>query len=72
MSNVTQEMFKEWERNSVTKLFKEAVQGRIEDAKMQLVNSDDPEFDRLVKGMVRAYWEVLDFKLGEDSDGDEV
>ena len=71
MSNVTQEMFKEWERNRVTKLFKEAIAVRIEEAKMQLINSDDPEFDRLVKGMVRAYWEVLDFKLGEDSD-DEV
>ena len=71
MSNVTQEMFREWERNSVTKEFKEAIAARIEEAKMQLVNSDDPEFDRLVKGMIRAYWEVLDFKLGEDSD-DEV
>ena len=72
MSNVTQEMFKEWERNRVTKLFKEAIAVRIEEAKMQLINSDDPEFDRLVKGMVRAYWEVLDFKLGEDSDDNAV
>lgn len=44
----------------MTQVVREAIAKRVEEAKEHLVVSDNPEFDRIVKGMVRAYIEFLD------------
>jgi hypothetical protein len=52
------------------------IRNRIEDSKEQLLGANnDRDFDQYVKGMVRAFMEVLDVRLDlttEEEDTDEV
>ena len=59
---VNKELFQEWIGHPVTRELLEAVKERIEEAKEVLVLSDDPEYDRILKGMVRGYNEVLEWQ----------
>jgi hypothetical protein len=45
-----------------------AVSERIEDCKDQIVGSNDPDFDRFLKGMVRAFTEILNVRVDNDPD----
>ena len=76
MQNVGPEQWQEWKRNNVTVAVMDQIKGRIEDAKDQLLGANnDRDFDQYVKGMVRAFSEVLDVQLEltiEEEDEDEV
>ena len=63
-------MLLEWQENQITRLLKEVIEERIDEAKEKLVNSSDPEFDRVVKGMVLAFREVLDWEPQVEEDED--
>lgn len=47
---------------------------RVNEAKDHIVISDDPDYDRLIKGMIRAFYEILEWKpeLIDDEEFDEV
>jgi hypothetical protein len=49
---------------------------RVAESKEVLVSSDNPDFDRFIKGMIRAYKEVLEFEIEfateEELDDSEV
>lgn len=66
----------EWRENPVTAALKEAVRERIEDAREQLADPfADPKYDLVLKGMIRAFNEVLEAKpdlIEEGEDSDEV
>ena len=55
--------FKEWkERNKVTLAVQDTIRERVENLKNQLVSSTDRDFDMIVKGMIRAYNDMLDIE----------
>ena len=66
----------EWRESPVTRALKEAVLERIKDAKDQLADPfTDPKFDLVLKGMIRAFNEVLEAKpdlIDEGEDSDEI
>ncbi len=67
MPNVGPEQWQEWKNSNVTLAVMMQIQERIEEAKDQLVGpSNDRDFDQFVKGMIRAFQEVLDVKLDFD------
>lgn len=68
MQPVNQELFREWRSHPVTEALMASLKERIEEGKLQIVNSNDPEYDRIVKGMVRAYQDVLEVALEEKQD----
>lgn len=74
--SVGPEQWQEWKRNSVTLAVMESIQSRIEESKEQLLGaSNDRDFDQYVKGMVKAFSEILDVRLElstEEDSNDEV
>jgi hypothetical protein len=50
----------------------QAILERIEEAKIRIVFSNDPAFDARTKGMIQAYYEVLDIRVHEEETIDEV
>ena len=46
----------------MTQLFMEVCKERIDEAKEVLVVSDDPDYDRKVKGLILGYNEVLEWE----------
>ena len=72
MPGVNPEQWVEWKRNNVTEAVMLQVQDRIEEAKELLCGvSNDRDFDQYIKGMIRAFSEVLDVQL-EIEDKDEI
>ena len=61
----------QWENHPVTKALKGAIQERIDEAKDALVNSSDEEFDRFVKGMIRAFREVQAMEVTPLEEGED-
>lgn len=59
---VSKEQVQEWMTHPVTELLRVVIKERIEDAKEVLVLSDDPDYDRKLKGMVIGYNDVLDWQ----------
>ena len=72
--SVNKEQVLEWLSHPVTLLQKEVVAERVSEAKEYIVVSDDPNYDRLIKGMIRAFYEILEWKpeLTTEEDIDEV
>ena len=70
MQPVNREQFLEWESHPVTAAVKQVVKERIEQATSLVVNgpSNSQEFDQFMKGMIRAFNEVLDVQLEEISE----
>jgi hypothetical protein len=56
------EQWLEWRDHPVTLVLKDVVKERIAESTSQVLNSNDPEFDRVLKGIVRAYNELLDWE----------
>ena len=59
---LTKEHLRQWREHPVTQLFMEVCKERIDEAKEVLVVSDDPDYDRKLKGMVIGYMEVLEWE----------
>ena len=53
------EKWREWQVHPVTVALGEALRQRINDAKDQLVGSGDRDYDLILKGMIRAFTQVL-------------
>ena len=70
------EQWQEWKRSDVTQAVMDQIRERIEEAKDQLLGSNnDRDFDQYVKGMVRGFSEVLEVQLDlptEEDEEDEV
>jgi hypothetical protein len=64
---ITKEDWNAWRLNPVTKLFYEACQIRIEDAKDILAVSAgiDPVEDNKLRGFILAYTEMQDFRVDD-------
>ena len=62
---MNREQFLEWKENKVTQAVMLAVVNRVELAKEELVASDNPAYDQFVRGMIRAFREVLDVNLDD-------
>lgn len=45
---------------------------RIEEGKALIVSSNDPEYDRLMKGMLRAWQDVLEVSFDDTQDLVEI
>lgn len=67
MTVITASDFLDWKSNPVTKAFMEACNERIEDAKAELAESAGINSiqDNLIRGMIRAYYEIQDFRMDE-------
>ena len=71
MPSVNKQQWLEWRENPVTRALKESVTERIEEAKDQLSDPyADPKFDLVLKGMIRAFNEVLEAKPDLIDEGD--
>jgi len=72
---VKKEQWEEWRNHPVTQVLEETIRQRVEEAKEVLVQSSDPDFDRLVKGMVRAFYEIQEWKpnlIENEEETDEI
>lgn len=56
------EKLQEWHLNPITGLQKEVVRERIEDLKADLLNPNEREYDVFLRGMARAFQEILDWE----------
>lgn len=58
----------DWKTQSVTKAFYEACNERIEDAKELLALSAgiDPDQDNMIRGIIKAYREMIEFEVYDD------
>ena len=75
MQNVSPQQWAEWKKSSITVAVMAEVANRIEEGKDLLCSaSNDRDFDQFVKGMIKAFSEILDIKLDttEEEDEDEV
>ena len=52
----------------MTLAVKEAIRERVSEAKDVIAMSSDPELDKLLKGMIRAFNDVLEVSYGDISD----
>ena len=62
MPKLSKDQWLEWRNSPVTDAVYLAVQNRMDEAKEIIVHSSDPDLDRVMKGMIRAFYEVLDLK----------
>lgn len=60
----------EWQESPVTAEQRKAIQTRIEEAKEELLNNWDDDQSAFIKGMVRAFREILEWapEVIEDED----
>ena len=75
MLPINKEQWLEWASHPVTLLQKEVTVERLSELKDSVIVSDDPDYDRLVKGMVRAFYEQLEWKpelTPEEEEEDEI
>jgi hypothetical protein len=65
---MTKEDWLVWKSDPITKMFYEACEERIEDAKELLVNSAglEPTQDNFYRGFVYAYREMQDFRVEDE------
>lgn len=72
--STTLEEFRDWRKNPVTQEVMEVIRERINDSKNALVvGTNDREYDLFVKGMIKAFNEVLEMKFSEgEQDEDEI
>ena len=64
MPREQQQRFQEWKENQVTKEFLVAIHNRVVGALENLaVETNSHEYDMFMKGMIRAYREILDVNL---------
>lgn len=59
---VRKEQYLEWRDHPVTIALMAAIKMRVDEGKDHLIASNDPDFDRIIKGMLRAYKEILDHR----------
>ena len=59
---LSKEQLRQWREHPVTQLFYEVCKERIDEAKEVLAVSDDPDYDRKVKGLIHGYNEVLEWE----------
>lgn len=64
---ITKSDFSDWKSNPVTKAFFEAANLRVDDAKEILADSagTNSEADNFIRGFIRAYREMQDFRLDD-------
>ena len=55
---IEQSNFRDWQNHPVTKELMLALNVRMDEAMQEIVESGDPEYDRLLKGMIHAFREV--------------
>lgn len=67
MALVSKSDFNDWYQNPVTKAFFEACRNRVDDAKDTLaaVAGLDSNEDNMLRGMIRAYSEIPDFRIDD-------
>lgn len=67
---ITKEEFSEWKSMEVTKAFFDACRERVFDAKDILGESAglDPAYDNYLRGFIKAYEEIRDFKIEDEND----
>lgn len=70
MAILTRSDFDNWRSDPVTKAFMEAAHIRIEDAKNVLSEQAgiDSSEDAVIRGMIRAYREMQDFRIDDLED----
>lgn len=73
MAIVTRSDFRDWKSNPVTRAFFDAAKQRIEEAKEVLSVSagSDPLEDKILVGLIRAYYEMQDFRVDDLEDNEE-
>ena len=67
MASLSKEDFLDWKANQITQAYMVSVYRRIEDLKGTLAGSAglDPNQDRMIVGMIRAFGEVLNVEVDE-------
>jgi hypothetical protein len=69
---VTKEQLVAWRNHPVSQALIKAALSRIEEAKDQIVGSTDPDFDRIIKGVIRGHSEHLDVYFDDDPEIIEI
>lgn len=70
---ITYQDWYDWRQQPVTQAFYEACIERISEAKEVLAISagQDPVQDNMYRGFIRAYMEMLDFRVEKEEESDE-
>lgn len=69
---VTKEELVRWRSHPVSQALIQAALNRIDECKTEIVTSSDPDFDRILKGVVRGHSEHLDVYFNDDPEIVEV
>ena len=56
------ELLLEWKSHPVTQELRKAIEERVKSAFEELLISVDPDYDNRVKGLTRAYQEILEWE----------
>lgn len=67
MADIAKTEFEEWQNHFITKAYYSAVRERIEECKEVLASSAgiDAAQDNLIRGMIHAFREVVQFSVGD-------
>ncbi len=73
MSEIRKAEFEEWQEHFITKAYFSAVLERIEEAKEVLAGSAgvDSTNDNFIRGMIHAFREVVQFRVGDPEEENE-
>lgn len=56
---LNKEQISQWQRSEVTEVLREVINERMDGIMGSIVESSDPSYDLMMKGMIRAFREVL-------------
>ena len=62
MLNVNPQQWREWQNHPVTKMLAGVIKEKISDGLNAIVSSNDPEFDKLAKGKIYGYQDILEWE----------
>lgn len=55
-------LLREWASHPVTENLREVIKERIEEGLEELLNSRDPDYCNAIRGLVKAYREILEWE----------
>ena len=69
---LNKEQVSQWQKNDVTAGLKDAIVERMDGIMGEIVESGDPAYDAMLKGMIRAFREVLVWEPETTESDDEI
>ena len=70
--SISKELVQDWKNHPVTEAVNQAIRNRIEEGRDALEVTNEAETAAVVRGMIRAFRDILDIKFDEEFDEYEI